>query len=77
MRWRVWISILIIGLAISLVSLSFLPNRWLVSSQSGPVHYPTDIYASYQFNTLRNPTGLPMLTDTYNGVSTLYIAAIT
>jgi len=73
MRWRMWIVILIVGLTISIVSLVFLPSGWLVSSQGGPVHYRTDIYASYQYNTLKNPTGLLVLPDNL-GWTHLYVA---
>jgi len=49
-------------------------SRWgIVKAQSEEGNLLI-LYASYQFNTLKQPTGLALMTDTYNGVSTLYIA---
>jgi hypothetical protein len=39
----------------------FWPKRWSVFSQSGVVHYSATVYASYQFNVLKHPTGLVAL----------------
>lgn len=53
---------------------SFGRQVWTAFSQEGPAYYSVQMYASYQFNTLKHPTGLALMTDPYNGVSTLYIA---
>jgi hypothetical protein len=49
-------------------------SKWGVVKAQGDEGNVLILYASFQFNTLKQPTGLALLTDTYNGVSTLYIA---
>lgn len=64
------------GLVGLLATFGFTGMYVHVHSQEGdgPAFVYEHVYATYQFNTLKNPTGLALMTDTYNGVSTLYIA---
>ena len=68
-----------------LVALVLLPTFGLTGmlglTQSGPMYHEENIYATYEFNTLKNPTGLLGLTvnvatggSTYTTRFRLYIA---
>ena len=63
---------LLVGIAVFLGSLG--RRVWTAFSQEGPAYYSVQMYASYQFNTLKHPTGLLVLPDPVYGYTYLYIA---
>ncbi len=62
MRRAALFTALLSVLAAFSAGLSLTP-MWVVHGQSGPATYTRDLYASYQFHTLKYPTGLAIYWD--------------